>query len=175
MERTHDQSYNYFMNVNLFDHINLPKERINIPRGDLKESEIENFCAEYEKKIKEYGGVDLQILGLGVNGHIAFNEPESPFDSRTRIIQLKEDTIEANSRFFEKKEDVPRQAITMGIGTIMESKKIILIATGKGKAQAIKDSLEGEISTKCPASVLRNHPNVIFVLDKESSSLLSNK
>ena len=166
----HDQSYNYFMWENLFKHVNISSENVFIPMGIS--DDIEGFCDWYENKIKDRGGIDVQLLGIGGNGHIAFNEPGSSLGSRTRIKTLTEKTIEDNARFFKRKEDVPIHAITMGVGTIMEAREIVLVANGKGKADAIKNTIEGPISTKCPASVLQLHPRVRIMVDKEAGSKL---
>lgn len=163
------------MRDNLFDHVNIPKENTNVPRGDIPEDKVSQHCSEYEEKIKKHGGVEIQILGIGTNGHIAFNEPKSPHDSRTRLVDLTKETIEANSRFFKTVEEVPKKAITMGIGTILEAKQIILVASGKSKAEAIKSALEGPVTLDCPASALQEHPNVTFILDNEAASLLNTK
>jgi len=162
-----EQSYNRFMWDNLFSKINVKKEKVNIPNGVC--SDTEEFCKEYEKKIKESGGIDIQILGIGGNGHIAFNEPGSGFDSRTRMVKLTQETIKDNSRFFNDIEDVPVEAITMGLGTIMESKKIIMLANGKNKRDAIKKLLNGSENEEVPATVLKNHPDVTIIVDKEAS------
>ena len=166
----HDQSYNYFMWENLFKHVNISPENVFIPMG--MSDDIEGFCRWYEQKIVERGGIDLQLLGIGANGHIAFNEPGSSLGSRTRIKTLTEKTIEDNARFFSKKEEVPVHAITMGVGTIMEAREILLVANGKVKAEAIKKTIEGPVSASCPASVLQLHPRARIVVDKEAAVLL---
>jgi glucosamine-6-phosphate deaminase len=166
----HDQSYNYFMWENLFKHVNISPENVFIPMG--MSDNIEGFCQWYEQKIVQKGGIDLQLLGIGANGHIAFNEPGSSLGSRTRIKTLTEKTIEDNSRFFENEKDVPIHAITMGVGTIMEAREILLAANGKAKADAIKSTIEGSITAGCPASVLQLHPRSRIVVDKEAASLL---
>jgi glucosamine-6-phosphate deaminase len=173
LDENHDQSYHYFMWENLFKHINIKKENTNVPDGMAKD--IEKACKKYEEKIKKWGGIDIQILGIGGNGHIAFNEPGSSYASRTRIIALDERTINDNARFFAKKEDVPRYAVTMGIGTILEARKIILLANGKNKAEAIAKSVEGPITAMVPASFLQMHADVTFIIDKEAASLLKRK
>lgn len=167
----HDQSYRYFMQEQLFDHVNVVQESTYVPNGLA--SNIEKHVAEYEEQILQAGGIDLQLLGIGNNGHIAFNEPGSPIDSRTRLVDLTEDTIEANSRFFESAAEVPRHAITMGIGTILEARRIVLMATGKSKAKVVQSAIEGPADPSNPASLLQGHARLTFVLDPESASELS--
>lgn len=157
------QSYRYFMDHNLFYGINIKKENTHFPN--------ENNPSQYDKDIISNGGIDLQILGIGANGHIGFNEPNTPFDSITHITKLTDKTISDNSRFFKTIDDVPTSAVSMGINTIMQSKEIILIATGKNKAEAIKKALT-EPNINCPASVLNNHNNVTFYLDEDAASLI---
>jgi glucosamine-6-phosphate deaminase len=166
----HPQSYHAYMKRNFFDHVNIKPENIHIPDGLTKNS-IEH-CNEYERKIKEVGGIDLQVLGIGSNGHIGFNEPGSELNSRTRVVELAEKTRRDNSRFFDKIEDVPKKAITMGIATILESKNILLLASGENKAEAIKNALEGPITKEVPASFLQYHPNVTVILDEPAASKL---
>lgn len=166
LPKSHEQSYNKFMWDNLFNHINVKKENVNIPDGMV--SDLEGFCKEYEKKIEEVGGIDIQILGIGRNGHIAFNEPGSEFDSRTRVVRLMEETIKDNSIFFEDIHDVPTKAITMGLGTIMDARKIILLASGDNKSDAINKLLNGLVTKEVPATVLKNHKNVTIIIDKEA-------
>lgn len=167
----HPQSFRAFMNVNLFDHINIRMDRTLVPEGCVKD--VPGHCAEYESKIQAAGGIDLQLLGLGHNGHIAFNEPGSPASSRTRQIDLTAETIEKNARFFDSIEQVPRHAITMGIATILESREIILLALGEGKADAVAQMLEGPITESNPSSLLRNHDRVTVVLDEPAASKVS--
>lgn len=167
----HDQSYRYFMDVNLFNHINIDSRYIHVPNGMA--DDIEAHCEWYEEQIKKFGGIDLQILGIGANGHIAFNEPGSSLGSRTRIKTLTQQTIKDNARFFKSIEEVPKYAITMGIGTIMEAKEIILLASGKNKADAIKAAVEGPITAMCPASIIQMHRKAIVIVDKEAASKLS--
>lgn len=164
------QSYAYFMAVNLFDAIKLPKEKRNIPCGEAKDANEE--CRLYESKITNSGGILLQILGIGNNGHIGFNEPGSYFSSETNFVELAEETISANSRFFESIDMVPKHAITMGIHTIMMAEQILLIATGEGKAKILKESLFGPITPGVPASVLQLHRNVSVVVDSAAGKLL---
>lgn len=167
---THPESYYAFMHNNLFNHIDIKEENTHVPSG-LGE-DIEEKCKAYDKMI-ENKPVDIQVLGIGSDGHIAFNEPNTPFDIGTHITDLAESTIKDNARFFDNDmSKVPTQAVTQGIGTIMKAKNIILIANGKNKAQAIKDMIEGPIDIKCPASILQKHPSVVVVVDEEAASLL---
>ena len=159
-----DQSYRYFMNTNLFDHVNIDKTRTFVPNG--LEADSDKACSEYNEIIRKQGGVDLQLLGLGHNGHIGFNEPDEEFDKLTHCVNLTESTIEANKRFFEKEEDVPRQAYTMGIKTIMRAKKILLIVSGADKADILYQSLCGPITPHVPASILQLHNDVTVVADE---------
>ena len=168
---SHDQSYHYFMWENLFKHINIPKEHIHIPSGTTKNYKA--FCKWYEERIKECGGIDLQILGIGSDGHIAFNEPGSSLSSRTRLKTLARQTIEDNARFFEKVEDVPIYAITMGVGTILEARSIILLANGAKKADAVAKAIEGPVTSMITASALQLHPEVDVYLDEEAASKLT--
>ncbi|MEM6376593.1 MAG: glucosamine-6-phosphate deaminase, partial [Bacteroidota bacterium] len=166
------QSYVRFMNEYLFDHVDILKENIHIPDGTLPRDQVYDYCTEYENKIAEFGGLDLQLLGIGRTGHIGFNEPGSGMNSRTRLITLDHITIiDAASDFFGQ-ENVPSKAITMGVGTIMEAKRIILMAWGEGKASIIKKTVEGEVSDTVPATYLQKHPNAQVVLDEASSSEL---
>lgn len=167
----HSQSYRYYMDKHLFNHLPIPKENINFLNGKAKNFQKE--CKQYEEKINKVGGIDITILGIGRNGHIAFNEPGSNFNSKTRKIKLKEGTIQDNSRFFEDKEKVPRYALTMGINTInSKSGEILLLASGKKKADAIKNSIKKPVTPKTPASILQNHPNVHYIIDKKAESQL---
>ncbi len=171
LPKEHSQSYYYFMNENFFKHINIKPENWYLPDGMAKD--IPQSCEEYEKKIKEYGGIDIQILGIGGNGHIAFNEPGSSLASRTRVKTLDEKTISDNSRFFDSIDEVPRYAITMGIGTIMEAKIIILLANGENKADAIVKTAEGPITSMVPASIVQLHPRATIIVDKAAASKLT--
>jgi len=171
LPKEHSQSYYYFMNENFFKHINIKPENWYLPDGMAKD--IPQSCEEYEKKIKEYGGIDIQILGIGGNGHIAFNEPGSSLASRTRVKTLDEKTISDNSRFFDSIDEVPRYAITMGIGTIMEAKIIILLANGENKADAIVKTVEGPITSMVPASIVQLHPRATIIVDKGAASKLT--
>ncbi len=168
----HKQSYRYFMDTNLFNRLNIKKENTNVLSGVADNPEAE--CREFEEKIKAAGGIDIQLLGIGGNGHIAFNEPGSSENSRTRVVDLTKETIEDNSRFFEKVEDVPTQALSMGMGTILEAKKIVIIANKESKAKGVAVSIEGPVITDVPASILQKHSDVIWVIDKSAASLLKN-
>lgn len=167
---THPESYHYFMWENLFKHININPSNIHIPMG-MADNVIE-FCNWYEEKIKSYGGIDLQILGIGANGHIAFNEPGSSLGSRTRIKTLGQKTRLDNSRFFNEIDEVPKYAITMGVGTIMEAKKLLLLASGSNKADAIKATIEGPIMARYPATIVQYHRYATIIIDKEAASQL---
>ena len=164
----HTQSYRHYMNNKLFNHIDIDKKNTNIPECFNKDYEL--CCENYESKIKSIGGVDLQLLGLGTNGHIGFNEPTSSLSSRTRVKTLTENTVANNARFFDDKEFQPSIAVTMGIGTIMEAENILLIGLGKHKSKAVADLVEGPISSFCPGSALQNHQNVVIVLDNLAAS-----
>jgi len=166
----HPQSYWYFMHENLFNHINLRKEKIHVPSGT--EADHVTSCEKYEKQIEEAGGIDLQILGIGSDGHIAFNEPGSSLGSRTRMVTLTEQTIDDNSRFFEKKEDVPRHAISMGVGTVLEARRCVTLANGKNKAEAVAATVEGPITSMITASALQLHPDTICFVDEEAAGKL---
>lgn len=161
-----DQSYRYFMNVNLFDHINIDKSRTNVPNG--LEPDAEKACKDYDKIIEDMGGIDLQLLGLGHNGHIGFNEPADVFVKTTQCVDLQESTIEANKRFFEKVEDVPRQAYTMGIQSIMMAKKIVVVVSGADKADIVAKAFTGPVTPLVPASILQMHQDVTIVGDKDA-------
>lgn len=165
LDENNTQSYRYFMNNKLFNHINIDKKNTFLPNGIAED--IERECLDYDKKIDEIGGIDLQVLGIGSNGHIAFNEPAQCLNTNTHVTYLKEDTIEANARFFNSLDEVPRQAITMGIGKIMGARKIVLLANGKNKASAIKGMLSGKITTENPASMLQLHSDVTLIIDRE--------
>ncbi|NLP36362.1 MAG: glucosamine-6-phosphate deaminase [Firmicutes bacterium] len=167
---THPQSYAYFMHQHLLDHVNLKPENIHLPDGLAQD--LDAFCQKYEEQIIAAGGIDLQVLGIGRNGHIGFNEPHHYLSVGTHTVRLTEDTIEANSRFFNSKDEVPHQAVTMGMGTILKAKKILLLANGKTKAKAIKDALCGRITTRIPASFLQLHRDITVIVDKEAASLL---
>lgn len=169
----HPQSYHYFMWNNFFRHINIKEENVFIPRGDVKD--LNSHCMWYENKIKKVGGIDLQLLGIGRDGHIGFNEPGSSLGSRTRIKTLAQETIEDNARFFKEQEEIPRYAITMGIRTIGEARECLLLASGPTKADAVRDCIEGPISAYVPASFLQFHPKATVILDKRAASKLKRK
>ena len=169
LDGEHDQSYRYFMNHNLFYHIDLPIERTRVPSGMTDSDES---AAKYDEEIQAAGGIDLQLLGIGNNGHIGFNEPGTDFGSLTHIVQLTESTREANKRFFASIDDVPTHAVTMGIRTVMNAKSIILMAIGSAKAPIIKATLQGAVTPDVPASVLQLHPSVEIYLDNEAAALL---
>ncbi len=168
ISRENDQSYYYFMHQNLFDHVNIPIENTHLPNGMEPDSEKE--CRRYEELIQSMGSVDLQLLGIGHNGHIGFNEPADAFDKLVHCVNLTQSTIEANKRFFTSAEEVPKQAYTMGIQTIMRSKKILIIANGEGKADIVRDAFFGPITPRVPASVLQLHNDVTLVADEAALS-----
>ncbi len=168
-----DQSYRYFMNTNLFDHVNINKERTFVPNG--LEEDSQKACSAYNEIIESVGGIDLQLLGIGGNGHIGFNEPDEVFHAGTHCVDLTESTIQANARFFASMDEVPKQAYTMGIQNIMGAKKILLVASGEGKAKALYDSIYGPITPKVPASVLQLHNDVVIVADEAALSLIKEK
>ena len=170
LNRENTQSYYSYMINNLFNKINIHSENINMPDGMAKD--VNESCAQYEDKIKELGGIDMQVLGIGGNGHIGFNEPNVNFEAETHLVTLDEQTIEANSRFFESVKEVPVEAISMGIKTIMNSKKIILLANGLNKAVAIERAVKGKINPNIPASILQLHNDVTIIIDKEAASKL---
>ena len=170
LPRENDQSYFYFMNDNLFQHVNIDTDNTNLPDGMVADSA--QACQEYDDVIASVGGIDLQLLGLGGNGHIGFNEPADIFKKDTHCVDLTEETIEANKRFFASAADVPRQAYTMGIRTIMSAKKVLVVASGEGKAQAVKDAFFGEITPQVQASILQLHKNVIVIADEAAMSLV---
>ena len=167
----HPQSYRYFMNEKLFNHINIDKNNTYVPNGGAED--IQEECENYDKNIEKLGGIDLQLLGIGGNGHIAFNEPEEELNFGTHLTDLTKDTIEANSRFFDSIDEVPKKAVTMGIGSIMKAKKIILLASGKGKAEAIKELTSGKITTDSPATILQVHHDVTLFVDEDAASLIN--
>lgn len=168
---SHPQSYRYFMNNHLFLHVDINLDKTHVPgnKGD------ENDLSVYDENIKKHGGIDLQLLGIGSNGHIAFNEPGTPFDSKTHIVTLKESTIKDNSRFFNSIDEVPTSSITMGLDSIMNAKKIILMAFGKNKAEAICKMFTKDANVDLPASILQKHDNVTIYCDEEAASLLINE
>ena len=164
LDGNHDQSYRYFMNHNLFNHIDINKDNTHVPSGFVSNDEI---AALYDEAIKAAGGIDIQLLGLGSDGHIAFNEPGTPFDSLTHIAELTEQTITDNARFFASIEDVPTKACTMGLQSIMNAKKIVLIALGKNKVEAVRKLIHGEIDINWPCTILKNHPDVTIYVDSD--------
>ena len=166
----HDQSYRYFMNDNLFNHVDIDKDFTFVPNGLAEDAEAE--CAEYDEIVEALGFADLQLLGIGHNGHIGFNEPDSVFTKATHVVDLTDSTIDANTRFFANRDEVPRQALTMGLGCIMNAARVLLIASGEGKADAIYNTVLGPIDPKCPASILQLHPDVVIVGDEAALSKL---
>lgn len=170
LTQNHPQSYHYFMHENLFKHINIAKQNIYIPSGTT--DNYAAFCAWYEQRIRDCGGIDLQLLGIGTDGHIAFNEPASSLGSRTRIKTLARQTIEDNARFFDTLDQVPIYAITMGVGTILEARKIIMLASGKNKAAAVAAAVEGPVTSMITASALQLHRDTICIIDREAASEL---
>ena len=167
------ESYRFFMNSNLFDQVNIDKQNTNVPNGLATDAEAE--CDRYNKLIRQLGGIDLQLLGIGHNGHIGFNEPEEAFEKETHLVTLTESTIEANARLFDKQEEVPRYAFTMGIKSIMQSKKILIIASGEDKAQIMRDAFFGPVTPKIPASILQIHNDLTIVADEAALSLTNLK
>mgnify|MGYP000030376075 CR=1 FL=1 len=168
LTKVNDQSYYHFMQENLFCHVNIEEKNTNIPDGT--EPDAQKEAARYEEAIQNLGGIDLQLLGLGHNGHIGFNEPSDIFPKDTHIVDLQESTIEANQRFFESIDQVPKQAYTMGIGTIMGAKKILLVVSGGDKADILHEVIKGPVTPRVPASILQLHPDVIIVADEAALS-----
>lgn len=171
LPRTNDQSYYYFMNDNLFNHINVRPQNVHIPNGMI--SDVEAECEKYDSDIKLSGGIDIQVLGIGHNAHIGFNEPTISFEKGTHLVDLKESTIEANARFFESADDVPKKAVTMGIGSIFKAKKIMLLASGEGKAEAIYNTVYGKVTPEVPSSILQFHSDIVLILDEAAASKLN--
>lgn len=165
------QSYHCFMHEHLFQHINIPPQNVHIPSGTT--GNYHAFCEWYEQQIAQCGGIDLQVVGIGSDGHVAFNEPTSSLGSRTRLKTLAKTTIEDNARFFERREDVPIYAITMGVGTILEARKIIMLANGENKAHAISLAVEGPVTSMITASALQMHPMTRVYLDNDAASQLT--
>lgn len=165
-----DQSYRYFMNEHLFNHINIRPQCTYVPNGLEKDSD--KACKEYNDIIAQAGGIDLQLLGLGHNGHIGFNEPSTSFEKETHCVDLTQSTIDANTRFFASKDEVPKQAYTMGIKTIMQAKKVVVVVSGKDKAEIVKKAFFGPVTPEVPASVLQLHSNVVLVGDEDALSLI---
>lgn len=170
LSNSHPQSFSYFMFTNLFDHINIKKGNVHIPSGISED--VNKECTEYDRAIENMGGIDLQLLGVGHNGHIGFNEPDDEFIAPTHVVDLTQKTIDANSRFFDSPDDVPKQAVTMGMKSIMFAKKILFIAIGEEKAEIVSKMINGKITPKVPASILQLHPDITVVLDKDSASKL---
>ena len=168
LDPENDQSYRYFMNANLFSGINIQPENTNVPSGIAEDADAE--CARYDALIKSYGGIDLQLLGLGNNGHIGFNEPAEFFSTGTHCVDLTENTIQANKRFFESEADVPRRACTMGVREIMQAKTVLMVVSGEAKANAVRDAFFGPVTPHVPASILQLHPDFILVADKAALS-----
>lgn len=166
----HPQSYHYYMYLNFFAHVNIDRGNVHIPNGVAED--LEEECRRYEEAIRRAGGIDLQVLGIGINGHIGFNEPGTEFNAETHVVELTKKTIEANSRFFRDESEVPRKAISMGIKTIMRSRRILLLASGSDKASAVAMAVKGPITPMLPASVIQLHPDTTVVLDKTAASLL---
>ena len=168
---SHDQSYRYFMQTNLFDHIDIDIAKPHVPDGLATDPDAE--CARYDELVRSLGYADLQLLGLGRNGHIGFNEPCDRFVKETHVVDLTQSTIDANARFFASADDVPRQALTMGIGCIMAARRVLLIASGEDKADAVYNAFCGPITPQCPASILQLHNDVVLVGDKAALSKLA--
>ena len=164
LNRENDQSYYYFMHEHLFNHVNVRPEYTNVPNG--MEPDAEKECKRYEALIDSLGGADLQLLGLGHNGHIGFNEPAPVFEKATHCVDLTESTIEANKRFFASADEVPKQAYTMGIGTIMKAKKILVVVSGEDKAEIVAKAFSGDVTPEVPASILQMHQDVTVVADQ---------
>ena len=167
LDGTHPQSYRYFMNKNLFYNIDIPIENTHVPNGINTD-----IAAKYDEAIEAAGGIDLQLLGIGNNGHIGFNEPGTPFGSRTHLVELHESTRQANKRFFTSIDEVPTHAVTMGVRTVMNARSVILMAIGKGKADIIRKTVLGPVTEEVPASVLQLHPDAEIYVDYEAASLL---
>ena len=169
LDGSHDQSYRYFMNTNLFSKVDIDLAKTNVPSGLDTSAET---AAAYDKAIEAAGGIDIQLLGIGNNGHIGFNEPGTPFGSITHMVELTDSTREANKRFFASIDDVPTHAVTMGIKTVMNAKSIIIIALGKAKAEIVKKTIYGDVTPEVPASILQLHPDVEFYIDEEAAELI---
>jgi glucosamine-6-phosphate deaminase len=168
---THQQSFHFFMREHFFSQVNIPEKSIHIPDGAIK-GDYDRYCQSYEQAIRDSGGIDLQILGIGRNGHIGFNEPTSSLGSRTRLKVLTRETIDDNRKFFEPGEEIPQCAITMGIGTILEAKRILLLASGPSKASSIAQAIEGPVTASCTASALQLHSDVMFLIDQAAGAQL---
>lgn len=173
LHKTNEQSYYYYMYDKLFNHVDIKNENIHLPNGMA--TDLNKECTEFEKAIKEKGPIDVQVLGIGVNGHIGFNEPGTSFTSRTQIVQLGESTRKSNSRFFDSIDDVPTRAITMGIGTIMDCEKIVLLVSGENKADALARLVDGEVAEDSPASILQHHADATIIADDAALSKVQTK
>ena len=171
LKPTHDQSYRYFMNQQLFDHVNINKKNTHVPDGMARD--VAASCVDYECMIADVGGIDCQVLGIGSNGHIGFNEPGTSLASRTHMTKLTESTINDNARFFARRQDVPTKAVTMGIGTILDSERVLLVANGPKKADCIAKAIEGPITAMVPASALQLHPRATFVVTEDAATKLT--
>lgn len=167
LPKTHKESYDYFMHDQLFNHVDIKEENIHVPNGIFTDANAE--CDKYEALIKAAGGIDIQLLGIGVNAHIGFNEPSDVFAKKTHRVDLKEETIQANARFFGSEEEVPKEAVTMGISTIMAAKKVVLIASGENKFDALEKTINGPVTPEVPASALQYHPDTTIIFCKTSS------
>ena len=165
---THDQSYRYFMQTNLFDHVNIDVANTNVPDGLAEDPEAE--CRRYNQVIRDLGGIDIQVLGMGHNGHIGFNEPDHAFELETHVVDLAESTIQANARFFASRDEVPKRAMTMGIKSIMQARRILVVVSGEDKADIVKTAFTGPVVPQVPASILQMHPDVVLVGDKAALS-----
>ena len=172
LDGSDEQSYRFFMDKYLFSQLDIDKSNTHVPSGI---GDLEEGCRKYDEMIKKAGGIGIQLIGIGTNGHIAFNEPGTPFDLKTHIAHLSEETIDANCKYFPSKDDIPKRAVTMGIRSIMEARQVVMLAFGKSKAEAIKGMLEGPVNTELPASVLQDHPHVSVFLDHDAASLLKNQ
>ncbi len=168
-----DQSYNWYMHHHLFNHVDLVDERIHIPNGNA--NDIVDECVRYDQSIIDAGGIDLQVLGIGSNGHIGFNEPAKSLDVETHVVELTQETRQANARYFASIEEVPTHAVTMGVGSIMKSRQIMLLASGENKAEIVAKILDGDVDTHIPASLLRLHPNVTLILDEAAAKYVKHK
>ena len=170
LPREHKESYWSFMQRNLFEHVNIKPEHINLPDGMNMDADAE--CARYDRVIESVGGIDLQLLGIGHDGHIGFNEPSNAFDLGTHCVKLTDETIDANQRFFNNREEVPREAYTMGTRTIMQARKVLMVVSGKDKAEIIKKAFYGPVTPEVPASILQMHPDFTLVADEDALSLI---
>lgn len=170
LEGTHDQSYRYFMNANLFDHVNIDKACTHVPCGIAPDLAAE--CRRYEQLLQTIGPADIQLLGMGRNGHIGFNEPADAFVAPTHVVELTASTIDANARFFASREEVPKKALTMGVGAIMRARRVLMVVSGGDKAKAVKAAFAGPITPQVPASILQLHPDVVLVGDRAAMAEL---